>query len=132
MYDDKHLYIGAHVSDPFPMRSTIDPCNGCGVGWKGGGIQVRICVDPSLPWPIEAQSDLLRGSLERLKATDRNESLIHLTLWHFAAMQTNCLHIARGMDFHGQQVNPVGYRGVFRKDPNSLVTPLNMPFHGAS
>jgi hypothetical protein len=120
MYDDQHLYIGAHVSDPFPMRSTIDPATDAELGWKGGGIQVRICVDPNLPWPLDACNAVLRGGVRNYRTVDRNEDLVHLTLWHCAPRDLNCLEITHGMDFHNQRVNPPGYQGVFRMDPNGV------------
>jgi len=120
MYDDRFLYLGAHVSDPFPMRNAIDPATDAEFGWRGGGLQIRLCLDPTTSWPLDAQSALLRGGSQRLRPEDRSDRLVHLTLWHFADAAIDCLHLARGMDYHGQQVNPPGYQGVFRRDPNGL------------
>lgn len=120
MYDDRFLYLAAHVRDPFPMRSALDPETDGEFGWRGGGLQIRLCLDPSVPWPVDARNAMIRGGKDRYRPADLSEALVHLTLWHFAARQTNCLHLARGMDYHGQQVNPPGQQGVFRKDPNGL------------
>ena len=54
MYDDRFLYVAAHVGDPAPMLSLINPATDGEFGWKGGGIQVRLCTDRTLSWSVEA------------------------------------------------------------------------------
>src|SRR5207253_2273416 len=69
MYDRECLYVGAHVGDPAPLCSVIDPAADPSVGWKGGAVQVRICTDSALPWPVDAEGSLVR---KRLRPQDRS------------------------------------------------------------
>jgi hypothetical protein len=117
MYDANYLYVGARVADPAPMRNVIDPAADGDAGWRGGGVQVRISTDRTLGWPVDANADIYyQGQPIKLRPQDLNEKLVHLTLWHHAPSQKDCLHISYGMDFHGGQTNPNGYRAAFRKD----------------
>ena len=53
MYDRDYLYIAAHVGDPAPMRSTMDPGAGSDqYAWRGGSVIVRLSSDPKLGWPL--------------------------------------------------------------------------------
>ena len=112
MYDDRHLYIAAVVGDPAPMRSILDPQWESCQGWQGGGVQLRLITDRKSGWP----SDARRGS--PLREQDVGDQLVHVMMWYFEPRSQPCLHIVRGMDFHGHQVNPPGYRGAFRKTPD--------------
>jgi hypothetical protein len=47
---------------------------------------------------------------------DRSDKLLHLTMWYYEPGKQPCLHIAHGMDFHTDVVNPTQARGAFRKD----------------
>lgn len=119
MYDADYLYVGAHVADPAPMRNLIDPATDGDAGWKGGGLQVRLSTDRTLGWPVDANADIYyQGQPMKQRPQDVNEKIVHLTLWHHAPSQKDCLHVSYGMDFHGAQTNPSGYRGAFRKDAN--------------
>ena len=116
-YDSEYLYIGAHVSDPEPMRNVIDPVTDGDAGWRGGGLQVRISTDRNLGWPLDANADVYYQSQPmKLRLQDTNEKIVHLTLWHHAPSKKNCLHLSYGMDFHGNQTNPNGYQAAFQKD----------------
>lgn len=119
MYDADYLYVGAHVADPAPMRNVIDPATDGDAGWKGGGLQVRLSTDRTLGWPVDANADIYyQGQPMKQRPQDVNEKIVHLTLWHHAPSQTDCLRLSYGMDFHGAQTNPNGYRAAFRKDAN--------------
>ncbi len=111
MYDDRHLYVAAVVGDPSPLRSILDPQWESCQGWQGGGVQLRLITDRKSGWP----SDARRGS--PLREQDVSDQLVHVMMWYFEPRSQPCLHIVRGMDFHGHQVNPPGYRGAFRKTP---------------
>jgi hypothetical protein len=113
MYDNKNLYIGAHVGDPAPMCSVIDPTTDPTVGWKGGAVQVRLCSDRLAAWPIDAEAPIVR---REQRPQDRSDNLIHLTMWYYQPEGKPCLHIAYGMDFHSDVVNPMEAKGAFRKD----------------
>jgi hypothetical protein len=117
MYDADYLYLGAHVADPVPMRNRIDPATDGDSGWRGGGIQVRLSTDRILGWPVDANAEIYyQGQPMKQRLQDVNEKIVHLTLCHHAPSQTGCLHLSFGMDFHGSQTNPNGYRAAFRKN----------------
>ncbi|MBY0523474.1 MAG: FecR domain-containing protein [Gemmataceae bacterium] len=115
MYDDQFLYIGAHVGDPAAMSSIIDPKTDPSVGWKGGAVQVRLCTDRGLGWPVDAENGIIRQG-RPMRPQDRSKQLVHLTMWYHLPGKQPCLHIAYGMNFHGDLINPPEARGVFRKD----------------
>jgi len=126
MYDDGHLYIAAHVGDPAPMQSSIDPAVDPDLGWRGGSVQVRVSTDRQMGWPVSGNSASYyrqRGIVptDEAKAEADNPKLAHLTMWFHAASQTPCLTIARGMLVGDLEVNPSagqpgGFRGAFTRD----------------
>lgn len=120
-YDDQHLYLAAHIGDPAPLRNVVDPSTDGELGWRGGGLQVRLATNPALGWPVEGNSAayytmrrLATDEAQVAKATDPH--LVHLTLWHHAPTSQSCLHLGFGMDFHDGQANPPGYRAAYRRD----------------
>ena len=123
MYDADHLYIAARVRDPEPMKSGIDPEIDGDLGWRGGGVQLRLSTDRRLGWPVDASSVAyfsLRGLVpesDELPAAE-NPRLAHLTLWYHAASDTPCLSIDYGMRPVERLVNPRGYRGHFTLAPD--------------
>lgn len=116
-YDDRFLYIAAHVGDPSPMRNVVSPGTDAELAWRGGGIQVRLSTDRQQGWPVTGDSQVFRRERPETPA-DTDERRVHLTLWHYAPSKQDCLHIAYGMDFHRTVINPDGYRGAFRRDPD--------------
>jgi hypothetical protein len=121
MYDDEHLYIAAHVGDPAPMQSTIDPSLDADDGWRGGGVQVRVSTDRGMGWPVNANAPnyyAMRGiaPTAEQKASATNQRLAHLTMWFHAPSQKACLTIAHGMLVSDLVVDPSGYRGGFVRD----------------
>jgi len=126
MYDDGHLYIAAHVGDPAPMQSSIDPAVDPDLGWRGGSVQVRVSTDRQMGWPVSGNSAgyyRQRGIVptDEQKAAADNPKLAHLTMWFHAASQTPCLTIARGMLVGDLEVNPSagqpgGFHGAFTRD----------------
>jgi hypothetical protein len=123
-YDAEFLYIAAHIGDPAPLRNVVDPDTDGELGWRGGGLQVRLSTDRSLGWPVNANAPVyyrFRGLAPDPQQLTHATSphLAHLTLWHHAPSARDCLHIAYGMDFHGSVVNPPGYRGAARLDPDA-------------
>jgi len=120
-YDRQFLYLAAHLGDPAPMRNVIDPATDGELGWRGGGLQVRLATDPALGWPVDAnapnyyQFRRLQPDAARL-ANATSDQLAHLTMWYHAPRAQPCLHAAFGMDFHGGLVNPPGYLAAFRKE----------------
>jgi hypothetical protein len=126
MYDDGHLYIAAHVGDPAPMQSSIDPAVDPDLGWRGGSVQVRVSTDRQMGWPASGNSAGYYGQRKIVptaedKALADNPRFAHLTMWFHAASQTPCLTIHRGMLFGELEVNPSagqpgGYRGTFSRD----------------
>ena len=121
MYDDEHLYIAAHVGDPAPMQSMIDPSLDADDGWRGGGVQVRVSTDRGMGWPVNANAPnyyAMRGiaPTAEQKAAATNPRLAHLTMWFHASSQKACLTIAHGMLVGDLVVDPSGYRGGFVRD----------------
>jgi hypothetical protein len=120
-YDADAFYIGAHIADPAPMRNSIDPFMDGELGWRGGGLQVRLSLDRTHGWPVDANSPgyyrsrHITATPEQI-ARAENERLVTLTLWHHAPTSTDCLHLAFGFDYSGGQVNPPGYTSVFKRD----------------
>jgi hypothetical protein len=121
MYDDEHLYIAAHVGDPAPMQSMIDPSLDADDGWRGGGVQVRLSTDRGMGWPVNANApnyyamrDIAPTAEQKASAT--NPRLAHLTMWFHAPSQKACLTIAHGMLVSDLVVDPSGYRGGFVRD----------------
>ena len=121
MYDGEHLYIAAHVGDPEPMRSVIDPAIDPVDGWRGGSVQVRVSTDRAMGWPADGNTAdyYVHRQMEPTaaqKAAAQNLRFAHLTLWYHAASQTPCLTINHGMLLDGIILNPVGARGAFTRD----------------
>lgn len=122
-YNSDAIYIAAHIKDPAPMRSAIDPAMDGELGWKGGGLQVRLSLDRSLGWPLDASTPSyyrmrgLTAGPEQIKHA-MNQRLVTLTLWHHEPTQTDCLHLAFGTNYSGGEVNPPGYSATFRRDPD--------------
>jgi hypothetical protein len=121
MYDADHLYIGAHVGDPHPLRSMIDPELDAELGWQGGGLQVRLSTDRAMGWPADGDAPSYysaRGleptAADREKA--KNPRLAHLTMWHHAPSGKPCITVAQGMNLNDLALNPPGVVGAFRRD----------------
>jgi hypothetical protein len=120
-YDADAFYIAAHIADPAPMRNSIDPFMDGELGWRGGGLQVRLSLDRTQGWPVDANSPgyyrsrHITATPEQI-ARAENERLVTLTLWHHAPTATDCLHLAFGFDYSGGEVNPSGYTSVFKRD----------------
>ncbi|MEI6505683.1 MAG: hypothetical protein WCO90_07350 [Planctomycetota bacterium] len=125
MYDDRHLYIAAHVGDPLPLRNAVNPALDADTAWRGGAVQVRISADRVVGWPAvgNAADYFIARRLEPTEAdrnAARNPRLSHLTLWHHAPSGRDCLFVTPGM-VHGMgAVNPPGYRGRSVRDPDGL------------
>ena len=124
MYDDGHLYIAAHVGDPEPMRSVVDPAINPGDGWRGGSVQVRLSTDRQMGWPADGNTAgyFIQRQLEptpEQKVAARNLRLAHLTLWYHAPSQTPCLTINHGMRFDDLVLSPSGFRAAFTRDADA-------------
>ncbi|MEX0668863.1 MAG: hypothetical protein WD060_00190 [Pirellulales bacterium] len=121
MYDEKFLYIAAHVGDPLPLRSIIDPEIDGAWGWRGGSVQVRVSTDRQMGWPARGNGSsyymqrLITPSPEDEERA-RNPGLAHLTMWFHAPTQTPCLTINDGMQFANSITNPTGFVGAFIPD----------------
>ena len=121
MYDERHLYIAAHVGDPEPMRSVIDPTIDPIDGWRGGSVQVRLSTDRQMGWPADGNKEdyfeyrRLEPTIQQ-KAAAQNPRLSHLTLWYHAPSQTPCLTINQGMVLKELAVNPSGVKAAYTRD----------------
>lgn len=119
MYDSGHLYVGAMVADPFPLRSTVSPKLDRELYGGGGSVVLRLSADRQLSWPVDARIRAISPKREFLEA-DRNPRLASLVMWYFAAESLPCLDLRYGMDFHGRRLNPPGFRGAWKKRPDGL------------
>lgn len=121
MYDEQCLYIAAHVGDPMPLRSIIDPEVDAGMGFRGGAVQVRVSTDRRMGWPAQGNSASYFGQRKSVPSPEqeqaaRNPRLAHLTMWFHAPSKTPCLTINHGALFGEMLVNPAGFAGAFVAD----------------
>ena len=89
MYDAQALYIAAHFVDETPLLNRHDPAVEPNVGWNADALQVRLCSDPSAPYPLPDSN---------------SDRICHLTMWHFTDKRLPVLHIQYGMDYHGTRI----------------------------
>jgi len=102
MFDAHALYIGAHFVDDTPLLNHHDPAVEPNLGWAGDALQVRLCSDPTAPYPLP---------------NSNSDRICHLTIWSFTDRQLPVLHIAYGMDYHGVKIWTGGDSGVaFSRD----------------
>jgi ferric-dicitrate binding protein FerR (iron transport regulator) len=123
MYDELNLYVGAHVGDPAPMRSVMDPsADPSQFPWRGGSVIVRLTTSPTQGWPVDAigaPEGAAHGHPEwGHRPQDVSEHIVHLVMWYHRPSGKPRLEISFGMDFHGGPNTPAGWRGAFRRDPN--------------
>lgn len=110
MYDAKHLYLGAHVGDPQPMRSAARP----GAEFAGGSVIVRVSTDRSLGWPLKGSTANARSKTP--SADSLNHKISTMVLWYDAKSERAQIAVFHGFDFHGKRIDPPGWSGAFRKD----------------
>jgi hypothetical protein len=115
MYDREHLYVGAHVGDPHPLRGKISPLENVNRHGVGGAVSLRISTDRQAGWPLRAENVVARLG-RPAGPQDLSDKLAFVVMWYYAPGQLPCLHLRYGMDMHGLKVNPEGYRGAFRAD----------------
>jgi len=116
MYDAQYLYVGARVKDPFPLRSQVSPHVPRELYGHGGCIALRLSTDRAVGWPVVGEhADIRKG--RPAEPADRNDRLVFAVLWFYEPEKLACLQLKHGMDYHGAQVNPPGYRGAYRKTP---------------
>ncbi|MBM4092614.1 MAG: hypothetical protein FJ276_24830, partial [Planctomycetes bacterium] len=121
MYDAEHLYLGAQVGDPQPLRNSIFPESEQTVPelcWRGGSIQVWLSTDRALGWPVEAYlpADDPRRNDPQQSTRNANEKLVGLIMWYYRPEQRPCLQLAYGMDRHRQTMIAQGWQGAFREN----------------
>lgn len=120
MYDQTHLYLSAVVGDPFPMRSVFSPHVDHKLHGTGGSVALRLSVDRAMGWPVHGEAQGVQTPFHVLTDADRNDKLVFLVLWHYAAEDLACLDVRYGMDRHGKRTNPDGYQGKYVKHADSL------------
>lgn len=121
MYDHDCLYIAAHVGDPMPLRSIIDPEVDGSWGWRGGAVQVRVSTDRRMGWPAVGNGPSYYGQRHMEPTAEqekfaKNPRIAHLTMWFHAPTKTPCLTINHGMLFTNTETNPAGFVGAFVAD----------------
>ncbi|QDT65471.1 FecR protein [Calycomorphotria hydatis] len=119
MYDEEYLYVGAHVGDPNPMRSRVSPYEERELFGGGGSIALRISTDREQGWPLRGVHHDYRDS-QPVTSHDSNDKHCFVVLWYYRPEQKACLHLRYGLDYHGLQINPEGYRGAFQEDTDGL------------
>lgn len=112
MYDAENLYLAAEVEDPNPLVNPHGP--GAAQPWKGGAVQVRLVCDRRFTWPYSAEQPAYRRQTKQaVQDQDTADRFVHLMLWRSNPTQQACLHLAYGMDLHGDRVNPPGFQGAY-------------------
>jgi len=111
MYDEKFLYVAAHVIDPTPISNVHRwPSS---QGWSSDSVQVRICADPDHPWPVGPGHAWVTPE-------GKVDTLNHLMWWWYSGEDAQAyFHLDKGMDFHAGKVIPLGTEGLelrFQKD----------------
>jgi hypothetical protein len=117
MYDEKSLFVSAHVGDPHPMRNQYSANEPFDKHGMGGGVALRVSTDRKAGWPLKAEH-VRAGKDRNPNPSDVSDQLSFVVLWYHEPTQQACIHLRHGMDLHGRQVNPPGYRGAFRRDPD--------------
>lgn len=120
MYDEKFLYIGAEVADPYPMRSTVSPTPDRELYGGGGSVVLRISSDRKIAWPVLAKRRAITPNEPQFLPQDRNERLASLVMWYYAAESLPSLDLRYGVDLHGRRLNPPGYRGAWKKRTDGM------------
>ncbi|MDD5706958.1 MAG: hypothetical protein PHR35_13630, partial [Kiritimatiellae bacterium] len=82
MYDAEALYVGAHFADDTPLMNRTDPAVNPDRGWDGDALEIRLCSDPSVPYPVRRD----------LKAP----TLCNLTMWYFTNGRLPALYVTHG------------------------------------
>lgn len=120
MYDERFLYIGAVVADPFPLRSTVSPTPGRELYGGGGSVVLKISTDRKMGWPAVAKRRAHPPNQPEFLPEDCNERLTTLVMWHYAAESQACLDVRYGIDHHGRRLNPPGYRGAWKLNADGM------------
>lgn len=119
MYDREYLYIGAHIRDPYPLRSITPPQADHTYCYRGGAVQVRLCTDPAQPWPLPQYYWPRRRP--HISPEAREESYIHLSMWYYAPEARPCLLINYGfppLKSFSRRIQ--GWQGTYQMDADGL------------
>ncbi len=122
MYDTQHLYIGAHVGDPEPMRNSSEgPTE-----FAGGSVIVRVSTDRNLGWPLKGTMSDARALKPKNPASPAataspdslSNRVVSMVLSHDARTRNARLQLQYGFLFRTEKEPPAGWRGAYRKDPD--------------
>ena len=118
-YDKANLYFFAKVHLPSGRKlqnenSPADPF------WKGDMLELRLCSDPTIPYPLPAFADP--------RVADSNR-ICHISMWEDTVDgKTNC-NIAYGGKLHaGNILNPPGIRLVFTETDGGYIAEAKIPW----
>jgi hypothetical protein len=118
MFDDRHLYVGARVGDPAPMRNSVNPELDPRLVWRGGALQIFLSVDRDMGWPADGAAAryfqdrrLAAGVADVQKA--ENPKLLSLVMWHHAPTGRSRLSVIKRMTGEDMVMDPEGAAGVF-------------------
>jgi hypothetical protein len=117
-YGDTGLYLAARIRDPFPLHNVTNPDTDPELGWRGGGVQVRLCLNRRHAWPVNQVNPRLyvvgRPVEPAPSSQEDDRRTVHLTLWNYAPRSEPCLHVHYGMTFRTSITNPTGFRGAYQ------------------
>ncbi len=116
MYDEQHLYIAAHVGDPEPMRNVAPDT----MAFAGGSVIVRVSTDRKLGWPLKGtMANAISKDPMKLPLPDSlSDRVVSLILSHDARTGEPRIRLQYGFDLRGDESQPSGWQGAFRKDAN--------------
>ncbi len=114
MYDAENLYLAAHVGDPIPMRNAART----GAEFAGGSIIVRLSTDRSLGWPLKGSHANARSPSPLPDSV--NEKISSIVMWYDAKTHQPQIQLLHAFDSRDRTINPAGWTGAFRKNPDGL------------
>lgn len=117
MYDAENLYLAAHVGDPDPLCNVAPE----GFEFAGGSVIVRVSADLDQGWPLKGTlfvDGAYDYSRKRFGPEAQSERITSIIMWHDARTGRARIKLLHGIDSHGEQIDPPGWQGLFRKDPD--------------
>lgn len=116
MYDDRNLYLAAHVGDPDPMLNASRP----GMEFAGGSVVVRLCTERAAGWPLKGSMENARSKARGILPSPESLStkVTSMVLWFDTKTSTPRLEVAHSFDFRTPSAPPQDWKGAFKKSPD--------------
>ena len=118
-YDEDNLYVYAKAS--LPGRKMINHNGLSDTFWVGDIIELRLCSDPSLGYPLSNANPVMHTS----------KQVCHITFWQDTNDRKNCVNILYGGMHGGGQgkvFNPPGSKVAFTESENQYVMQAVLPW----